>query len=341
MVDWAGLTHAYGSAADTPGHLAALASPDPDVRAHALNELCGSIYHQGTVYQATPHAVPILAALLANPETPDRSLILELLWLLSTGGSYHEAHADLSIMADTRDTPEYQAAMRQEQEWVAELRLRLAEHLPLYLRLLGDPETDVRLWASQLLSRFPQAAGALEEPVKEAYREEPDPAVRANTLVALSRLGLPLPVRTRETPLEQLVRALLEGRCQAILPFLESGDLAEEYSRLPATGEFDGDLARALGEAGPELRDRALDTLLKRVRGRKHWFDGVADGLLSLALAERSEDLTPRQKEVVRLVALQAWPSPRGIYCNMVDVLQAHGLPTRLPEMEALLGAPL
>lgn len=58
---WADLTHAYGSAADVPDCLRALAGDDDEKAAEALSELYGSILHQGSVYEATAHAVPFLA----------------------------------------------------------------------------------------------------------------------------------------------------------------------------------------------------------------------------------------------------------------------------------------
>ena len=51
LVPWAKLKHAYGEA---PGILRALAAGD----AEGLDALFGNIWHQGTVYPATSHAVP-------------------------------------------------------------------------------------------------------------------------------------------------------------------------------------------------------------------------------------------------------------------------------------------
>ncbi|MEX3103908.1 MULTISPECIES: hypothetical protein [unclassified Streptomyces] len=57
--DWAHLTHAYGSAADTPGLFARLdgGPGDKDVWADLWSSLC----HQGTVYDASFAALPLLA----------------------------------------------------------------------------------------------------------------------------------------------------------------------------------------------------------------------------------------------------------------------------------------
>ncbi|MFJ9348000.1 HEAT repeat domain-containing protein [Streptomyces sp. NPDC101237] len=78
-VDWASLRHAYGSAADVPGLLRALASPDATEREAALDGMYGSVHHQGNVYDSTLACVPFLFALAARPEVPDRGAIVELL----------------------------------------------------------------------------------------------------------------------------------------------------------------------------------------------------------------------------------------------------------------------
>ncbi|WWM27476.1 hypothetical protein QBW33_27625 [Streptomyces sp. B21-104] len=70
---WAALTHAYGSAADVPDCLRALAGEDDEKAAEALSELYGSILHQGSVYEATAHAVPFLARTAAAGSGPRTS----------------------------------------------------------------------------------------------------------------------------------------------------------------------------------------------------------------------------------------------------------------------------
>lgn len=60
---WADLQHAYGSAADVPDCLRALAGESEEAASEAISELYGSILHQGSVYEATARAVPYLARL--------------------------------------------------------------------------------------------------------------------------------------------------------------------------------------------------------------------------------------------------------------------------------------
>ena len=71
-VDWAALRHAYGSAEDVPRALRDAAADDARRAAEALDHLCHSVYHQGTLYSATPHTVPFLARLATEPTAPHR-----------------------------------------------------------------------------------------------------------------------------------------------------------------------------------------------------------------------------------------------------------------------------
>lgn len=93
-VDWSKLQHAYGSAADVPAMLRGLVSQDEDVQDESLYQLCSTIWHQGSVYEATPHAVPILLDMLRTPEVPAKAGIAMLLAELADGSASLEGFAD-------------------------------------------------------------------------------------------------------------------------------------------------------------------------------------------------------------------------------------------------------
>jgi hypothetical protein len=78
-IRWHLFTHAYGIASELPKDIRRLASSDPEIRAQALWELFGSIYHQGTIYPATIVAVPFIIRLASDPRMPDPVKIWELL----------------------------------------------------------------------------------------------------------------------------------------------------------------------------------------------------------------------------------------------------------------------
>src|SRR5215471_2299857 len=96
-VKWVELTHAYGPAGDVPGLIRDLSSHDPRDRQQAMHALYGNIWHQGTVYQASAHAVPFLAELLRSDDVPDKDEILLLLRALANGHSYIDVHQHGSL----------------------------------------------------------------------------------------------------------------------------------------------------------------------------------------------------------------------------------------------------
>ena len=74
-VDWSATEDAYGRATKVPGLLLGLASDDPDEVSMAYNDgVISHLWHQGTVYPATPFAVPYLAALTLERDLPARFL---------------------------------------------------------------------------------------------------------------------------------------------------------------------------------------------------------------------------------------------------------------------------
>ncbi|MEY9876791.1 hypothetical protein ABH931_006302 [Streptacidiphilus sp. MAP12-33] len=66
---WAELSHAYGTAEDTPTLLVGLLDEDPDVQAHALGQLQMSVLHQGSIYSSTAPVALFVAGILDHPHT--------------------------------------------------------------------------------------------------------------------------------------------------------------------------------------------------------------------------------------------------------------------------------
>ncbi|MHA6760229.1 hypothetical protein [Streptacidiphilus sp. PAMC 29251] len=159
QIPWAELDHAYGSAADVPACLRALAGPDEEAAAQAEQELWSSIVHQGSVYEATAYAVPYLARLAAAGVR--RADLLGLL------GAIAES-------ADERGVTVPGAP-----------RTAVTEQLPLLVPLLADGEPAVRQCALWAVAQCRPAPGtpALEA-LAERWRAETDQVVRADLLTA-------------------------------------------------------------------------------------------------------------------------------------------------------------
>jgi hypothetical protein len=110
-----------------------------------LWHLCGNIWHQGSVYEATAYAVPFLVQLAADPLVPDRLGILQLLALIATGRSYRDVHGNL---LNETDFAERKAL---ELRWVEEAHDAVARGVTSFLAMTRE-ETDVRLAAAHVLA---------------------------------------------------------------------------------------------------------------------------------------------------------------------------------------------
>ena len=88
-VRWGDLYHAYGPASDVPMQLRAVIVGDEGTREEAWWNLFGNIHHQGTIYEATVPAVPILLGLAGWAEYPDRALALMMLREIAAADGVH------------------------------------------------------------------------------------------------------------------------------------------------------------------------------------------------------------------------------------------------------------
>ena len=91
-IHWAELHHAYGPASNVPDLIRSLLLDDPEIIEETLDSLYGTIWHQGTVYQATAYAVPFLIELLDSEAEQATVGLLGLLEAIATGSSYSDVH---------------------------------------------------------------------------------------------------------------------------------------------------------------------------------------------------------------------------------------------------------
>jgi len=126
-VEWSELDGCYRSAADAPHLLRAMTSTDPPVARAAQQELFDNIYHQGTIYQATPAVVPFFAQIARSPSAQNRVLVVLDLGALARGESYLVVHADFH---EKRGEPMDEHRLQQEVRWVHEIREAVARECP-------------------------------------------------------------------------------------------------------------------------------------------------------------------------------------------------------------------
>jgi len=202
-VRWYKLRHAYGRATDVPRLLRAIASDDAHVRDSAWHSLYGNLFHQGTVYEATAHAVPFLIELAQAPQVRDRHNVLAYLGALTC---YWDVHHELGILGGDRNKPNFKEKLEQELPSVRAAHEAVRIGAPSYAKLLADPSPLVRAGAAYLLGHFPQDAqrniGWIRERIDAG---EGDVGVRAASVLSI---GLLATARTEATAwLEQVLAA--------------------------------------------------------------------------------------------------------------------------------------
>ncbi|MEL7471605.1 MAG: hypothetical protein AAFN27_24390 [Pseudomonadota bacterium] len=152
-IDWAGLTHAYGSAADVPAQLRAVATGSKTEREKAWYDLYGNIWHQGTVYEATAHAVPFFVRLANDQTRDDLGEILEYLSELADGASYLDVHQHTSLWSEEqRQTQKHKEQLAKELDWVSRTRSAVRAGQEAYARLRVHPDESVQEAAAALMA---------------------------------------------------------------------------------------------------------------------------------------------------------------------------------------------
>jgi hypothetical protein len=126
-IDWADLHHAYGPATEVPALLYAVTFATDEVRLEAWWELWGNVHHQGTVYEATPAAVPFFAQIAADTTHPERVNALAFLRTIAVGDG---THAEATRAAVERELPGLLDNWEHEPELVRRAMLLLASAFP-------------------------------------------------------------------------------------------------------------------------------------------------------------------------------------------------------------------
>lgn len=166
-INWANYNHAYGPADDVPGLIRGLLSESSEERENIWYELYGSLWHQGTIYEATVHAVPFFIELLQDKHTPDKFKILSYLGSLAEGSSYIDVHKSLSVL-DFSDE-DLSVNLQKELDWVSRTRAEILKGKQIYLDLLKGGETETSGLAAYLISRFPEYSDEFVPKLKERY----------------------------------------------------------------------------------------------------------------------------------------------------------------------------
>lgn len=161
-IDWAVLHYAYGAASDVPALLRGLVSEHDKVRLTSLYRLCETIWHQGTVYEASPHAVPILLEMLKSSEVNGKSGIALLVAELADGNSSLELYTDNGdeisrlfkgyLKQEGRD---FEEQLKNERYYIQATRKAVGLEIDSLFEYMKDEEPEVRESIARALARFP------------------------------------------------------------------------------------------------------------------------------------------------------------------------------------------
>ena len=164
--NWSELTHAYGDASDVPELIESLQSDDEEEREEALDELYSNIWHQGTVYEATVKALPILIELYISKNVVDLDGLAFLIILIACGNGYHQVH--------NRDekSDEINNLIREEEEVVSQIRQIIEPYLDMFIPYLEHETDDIRIYTSCVFRLYPTHAQELLPHIVSALTKE-------------------------------------------------------------------------------------------------------------------------------------------------------------------------
>lgn len=335
-IQWHTLTHAYGTAEDVPALIRALYEGGEQAQ-EALGELYGTVYHQGSVYEASAPAVPFLAHAARHAPAQRASLLMLL-----------------AALAD--HTPEDTESHQWPGSPVAAICAELCRVLPDLLPCLTDDDVSVRRAALRVAA---VTAGLLpadlraqvETELDTLYAADPEPAVRADALTALSRFGRE--PEGLDSPLDEVRLAaavLLAERSGA--PYADA--VVETFAQVPPGAGDDMPWSDTLSrdqhitDLLTEDPDAALTVAARWIAAgdegtygswlaeeiAETWRDREPEvvALLLAALPHHADDPVPRLRAMGRLAG-GLRPSP--VLDDLRDTLHRHA--TTTPEAEPAL----
>ncbi len=187
-----------------------------------MYELYGNIYHQGTRYEASAYAVPFLLELVADPTTPARHEVIQLVACLATGYTPYDLPSGgfpiAAIRNDVAQVPaetwrRWSQAMKDWHEVVStgqrqplpltkpERRLFATRHalaaydavrtgVPLLLTCVAGPDAEVVGEAIHALAWFPEEMTSIRPRLLEIASDDQRPVqIVGGALVALGLVG--------------------------------------------------------------------------------------------------------------------------------------------------------
>ncbi len=205
-INWPALEHAYGPATDVPALLHATLSDDEEDRDFAFRLLHETIWHQGTVYQASAYTVPFLLQMLQGSDIPDKDSVAFMLASLADGSSYLQEHAfsshrNLQHYRDwfAREGWNLEEAYAKELHWVNATRAAVGRRLDLIYPYLAHTDATFRWCIAKALRQYPEWAQATLPLLETALAKETDKYTKQEIQIAITSLRRSVSDAPRET----------------------------------------------------------------------------------------------------------------------------------------------
>jgi hypothetical protein len=343
-VNWQRLRHAYGPAEDVPALIRSLDAPAAKTRAAATEKLAGALAHQGTLYSASPRAVPFIVELVNHGKHANRAQLLRLLVDLTFGSTYGGLSShDVEARFEADDGKWAKASYEGMRKSLGELA-----------GFLSDKDWEVRAALAYVLGWFPDDARMVAGALRDRLAQENDARVRASILFALGRADAALGERTDDARFTKAVEAgePLERVAAAAALFYRFGDdiprsaidvLVDAARSAPSVPDFpwdDGDLSRLAGRLlsslGSKHEDVAVDALLSTVERNPRSILGALRRVFPRGWKYGKRPLSPAQHKVIDAIV-----KDDNVYINVGEVrlaLSRLGFPKSPVELAKVVG---
>ena len=361
-IDWGSVHDAFGPATKVPGTLRALASNDPDARSTALRSLFGSIFHQGTRYRSSRHAVPFLIDLATDVSRDDRVQIIGLVGSLAIGfpGDWLVGGVDASRFLS--GDAEFEAGRNEFHIDELDVYRAVCDESEHLVDLCRDEDPAVRRAATFWLGFLPCCGEPGMAELATLAENDVDNEVRANAIVSIALVAQSLgtapnlELASLMSSSEEIVRfaaAIARIRhpgdaMQSAVSQLVDAIVDPPVSTLPWNeGDLGAFAALTLAEAPNGLPGEALDILCAELAvasgpRAERLIAPLVRGLFRNGAGDvphDPSDLDSGQRRFIDALANSAtvWTVNGLTYANIANTLRRFGLPASQSNVQAYL----
>jgi 2-iminobutanoate/2-iminopropanoate deaminase len=183
-INWENLSGAYDSSAGVGQAIKHLLAPETDVRQNARELLWAELAHQGNVYEVTGYAVPFLVEFLAFSGGKEKGEIVGLLFSIANG---HQAVEDdnpkmREVYIKNGTIDEFDLEVKKAADGWSRSTESLRAATSIFLKLLSDPDQNVRREIVPLLCSFSDEAQAKLKQILAQIQAESVAHVRAEMI---------------------------------------------------------------------------------------------------------------------------------------------------------------